>query len=227
MLIKKLFRFVFKDKQAIALKAWYNDNGDETLRLNYPGLNNSSVVMDLGGYEGQWANEIFIKYNCTVYVFEPYLPYAEGIELRFKDNSKIKVFAVGLGKTDADETLHISANRSSLFKKEGPKSEAAADYTTTIKIVKATDFIKQHGIDVISLMKINIEGGEYDLLEELIDEGTIQKIENIQVQFHDFFPAAVKRMKAIRKKLAVTHQLTYQYDFVWENWKLNAVVNTR
>ena len=30
-----------------------------------------------------------------------------------------------------------------------------------------------------------------------------------------------ERMEKIQKELAKTHQLTYQYDFVWENWKLN------
>ncbi|MDB4919418.1 FkbM family methyltransferase [Mucilaginibacter sp.] len=218
VLIKKLYRFVFKDKQALALKAWYSDNGDETLRLNYPGLNDNSIVMDLGGYEGQWANEIFLRYNCAVYVFEPYLPYAKDIELRFKGNSKIKVFSIGLGKTDTDEKLHISANRSSLFKQD--ESESDNENSTTIRIVKASAFIKEHDIDLINLMKINIEGGEYDLLDELIDEGTAHKIENIQVQFHDFFPGAIKRMKNIQRKLSKTHELTYQYELVWENWKL-------
>ena len=71
-------------------------------------------------------------------------------------------------------------------------------------------------------MKINIEGGEYELLEHLIEEKLMADIANIQVQFHDFIPGAQARMEAIQQELKKTHSLTYQYLFVWENWRLNA-----
>ena len=80
-----------------------------------------------------------------------------------------------------------------------------------------------YNIERIDLMKINIEGGEYDLLEHLIKTGWIDKIINIQVQFHDFVENAEARMLAIQNDLAKTHELTYQYKFVWENWRLKDI----
>ena len=68
-------------------------------------------------------------------------------------------------------------------------------------------------------MKINIEGGEYDLLEHFLESGFIKNINNIQIQFHDFIPNAEERMKKIQYELEKTHSLTYQYPFVWENWQ--------
>jgi len=64
-----------------------------------------------------------------------------------------------------------------------------------------------------------IEGGEYDLLEHLIKTKYIKRIKNLQVQFHDFVDQAQERMDNIQKELSKTHQLTYQYLFVWENWE--------
>lgn len=69
-------------------------------------------------------------------------------------------------------------------------------------------------------MKINIEGGEYDLLEHLIVSGFVRNIDNIQVQFHDFVDDAEHRMAVIHKNLAKTHRLSYQYPLVWENWEI-------
>lgn len=89
-----------------------------------------------------------------------------------------------------------------------------------IKLVKAADFLKENNIKTIDLMKINIEGGEYALLEHLIEAGHIKEIKNIQIQFHDFVPDADKRMCKIQSGLEETHFLTYQYRFVWENWRL-------
>lgn len=210
-IIKKVFRKIIPTKQGKRVKPWIKDNGDKTLRLNYD-LSERSIVFDLGGYEGQWASDIFSKYLCAIYVFEPSLSYANNIKSRFSKNSQIKVFQYGLGKEDKRFLLYSNDDASSVFKKDGTPNE--------IEIKKASSFIKNNSISSIDLMKINIEGGEYDLLEELIEEDTIRLIKNIQVQFHDFVPDAKSRMTKIQRRLAETHQLTYQYEFVWENWVL-------
>ena len=88
----------------------------------------------------------------------------------------------------------------------------------TVVIKKASDFIRENNIEYISLMKINIEGEEYALMENLIEEGLISIIGDIQIQFHSFVPEAKARMQAIQERLSDTHVLTYQYEFVWENW---------
>ena len=88
-----------------------------------------------------------------------------------------------------------------------------------IQLVRAADFIQQNDISTIDLIKINIEGCEYDLLDHLIESGISGDIVNIQVQFHPFVPDAETRMKRIQDQLSRTHRLTYQYPFVWENWK--------
>jgi len=79
--------------------------------------------------------------------------------------------------------------------------------------------MKKHEISIVHFMKINIEGGEYDLLEHLLESGFISSITNIQVQFHDFVPNAEVQMNKIQHELSKTHSLTYQYPFVWENWQ--------
>lgn len=91
--------------------------------------------------------------------------------------------------------------------------------------MRATDFIHENGIRVIDLMKINIEGGEQDLWEHTIDNGYVERIKNIQVQFHDFVPTSEHCMQNIQASLSQTHYLTYQYPFVWENWRIKPVEN--
>jgi len=71
---------------------WIKVDGDHTHRLNYD-LDENSVVLDFGGYEGQWASEIYCKYGSFVYIFEPYLPFAQKIIERFITNSRITVFS--------------------------------------------------------------------------------------------------------------------------------------
>lgn len=59
-----------------------------------------------------------------------------------------------------------------------------------------------------------------DLLEYLVKFPYISQITNLQIQFHDFVANAHARMLHIQNELSKTHVLTYQFPFIWENWKL-------
>ena len=109
--------------------------------------------------------------------------------------------------------ISMSDNSSSIFLK--------TDESETIQLKSIVNFIKNNNINKVDLIKINIEGGEYELLESLLENNLISIFTNIQVQFHDFLlDNGKERMNKIQENLAKTHELTYQYEFVWENWKL-------
>lgn len=204
-------KLISRIRQKIRTLAYFKANGNKTLRVNYD-LNKNSVVFDVGGYEGDWANDIFEKYACNIHIFEPVPVFAENIKKRFAGNNKIIVHQFGLSKENSEQKMSLDENSSSLYKQTGNEIE--------IKLVKADEFFLKNNIGAVDLMKINIEGGEYDLLEGLIESGLVKKIKNIQVQFHDFVPNAKQRMKRIQKLLNDTHKITYQFKFVWENWQL-------
>lgn len=202
-------RFKAEHKQMV--RKWYADGGETNLRYDYD-IGPESVVLDLGGYEGQWASDLFARYQSNIYVFEPVKDFAQQIENRFKKNDRIRIFPFGLGGSTRDETIHLSADGSSCW--------GSSDKTESIRIVGIDEWLSENGIEKIDLMKINIEGGEFELLEKMLETGSIAFIENIQVQFHNFADDSRSRMENIQQKLAQTHYPTYQYDFVWENWEI-------
>ncbi len=59
-------------------------------------------------------------------------------------------------------------------------------------------------------------------MPELLNMEIIKNIKNLQIQFHNFVDSAEEKREAIRKQLSLTHKLTYDYYFIWENWELNA-----
>lgn len=74
----------------------------------------------------------------------------------------------------------------------------------------------------IALCKINIEGGEYDLMEYILNSGLQGNVQNFQIQFHRIPKIRYKsRYENIAKKLLKTHSITWRQPFVWENWRLN------
>jgi FkbM family methyltransferase len=205
--------YIEKDRAIIERTKWYRDKGDEYLRLEY-NLNQDSIVFDIGGYVGDFAEKIFKKFGCKIYLFEPSQSFYKKCLERFKDNKNILCFNYGVGDLNGDFILsndnEASSTKRKISDKEGEK----------IKIKKISDIIEELKVNNIDLMKINIEGGEYDLLPFLINENLILKINNIQVQFHNFVPNAVKKREEITNLLKNTHKNDWSYYFVWENWSL-------
>ena len=207
-----LSRKIYQPPQELRVSQWYSDKGEKALRLNYD-LDENSIVFDLGGFEGQWASDVYSMYRCTIHVFEPVQEFAEGIENRFRRNPRINVHRFGLSNDTRVATVALQKDSSSIFK--------TGSQSCDINLIGATQFLQENQINKVDLLKINIEGGEYDLLDHLIESGFVKNVSNIQVQFHDFVPHSAQRMRAIQDGLARTHHLTYQYLFVWENWKIN------
>lgn len=202
--------YVVKNPQTISVDKWYRDGCDQRLRLDYP-LVQKSVVFDLGGYKGEWAAAIYERYQCEIFVFEPVPQFFEQIRSRFSDISNIHTFNFGLADNTKAVNLVLCAEGSSIYK--------AGGHTVQIKLKDIMEFLSENAIRTIDLIKINIEGAEYDLLERMIAEGLTLQCADIQIQFHSFIHDATARRDRIRRALNQTHYLTYDYPFVWENWR--------
>jgi FkbM family methyltransferase len=203
--------YIIRDKQYIIRRKFKKESIKLKLRTNYK-LDPSSIVFDLGGYKGEWSEEIYKKYKPTIYIFEPIKDFYVLINQKFLSNSKVKVFNYGLSNSNEKKFISLKDDASSTFL-EGNKIE--------IELKDIGDTIKNLKLSCIDLIKINIEGGEYEVLPRLIETGQISIFKNIQVQFHDFIPHAVEMRNNIRKELNKTHHLTYDYPFVFENWEIN------
>jgi FkbM family methyltransferase len=189
---------------------FYADGGDDRLRYDYD-LTPDSLVLDLGGYEGQWASDLYARRRCRIEVFEPVTKFAAAIAERFRHNPDIRVHTLALGGSTRTETLSIAGASSSAY-----KSKTA---TEDVRFVDVAQWFEEQRIGDVRLMKINIEGGEYELLERMLQCGLTARVADLQIQFHNFTPDAAERMEAIQRGLAATHRPTYQYRFVWENWR--------
>ena len=210
--LKLLYKtYIIKDEFTIEVTKWFHDKGDETLRLDYP-LTSESIVFDLGGYKGDFAFEINRKYNCHVYVYEPVKKfYLECLE-RFENNKKIKCFNYGLSDTNGKFPIGDNDDGSSIIRNN------TSSNNEEIIVKSFIDEFNHLQLSQIDLLKINIEGPEFLILPQIISHNIVQKIENIQVQFHDFYPNAVDLRKEIRNNLTKTHIEKWNYSFVWESW---------
>jgi hypothetical protein len=85
-------------------------------------------------------------------------------------------------------------------------------------LIDAARYLDESPTKEFDLVKLNIEGGEYALLERLIATEHIKRIRDLQVQFHLNVPNARRRYRSIARALRKTHRLAWRYPFVWESW---------
>lgn len=211
----QLFKlYVLRDSFSWNIKRWFAVRGDDTLRLGYA-LDKSSVVFDVGGYLGDFAENINRKFNCQVHVFEPVSSFYRHCVERFLANPSIQLHNYGLSCASGCFEIVLNSNESSFHRVDQPGTREWAELRSIGEVVA------ELGVDRIDLLKVNIEGGEFQLLPEIIRSGLIRKIRYLQIQFHNFDLDAPAARSRIRHDLSATHRQMWNYDFVWESWELN------
>lgn len=191
------------------VQRWFGDGGDDKFRYNY-NLNKDSIVFDVGGYQGKWSSKINELYNCNIFIFEPIKSYYEKLTIDFNGNQNVKIFNFGLSNKNSKISINILGDGSSIYI-DGKNKE-------TIELKSIESFIINENINSVDLLKLNVEGEEYNIMESIFESGLQNKIINYQIQFHNFIPDCDHRREQIRNKLKETHNEIYCYDFVWESW---------
>lgn len=200
----------FAARHRAMVAKWYRDGGETELRFNYP-LTRESTVFDVGGYRGRFIEEIVARYDANAYVFEPVPEFCERLVKQFRANPKVKICDYGLSNVDSVSQMKMANESSTIY--------MTGDTQAMVRLRDIHTVVREIGINRIDLIKINIEGGEYVLLRRMLETGLVSICEDIQVQFHRFYPDSQRLRSEIRGALQETHFVTYDYPFVWENWR--------
>jgi len=176
-------------------------------------LQDNPIIFDLGGYKGDWVQEALNRFhNPTIYVFEPVKRFYEIIKKRYSDNPNIKVYNLGLSDVDKIVSITVDENKSSHFIEGSAKEE--------IEIKDIKKFLFEEKIFHVDLIKINIEGEEYNLLEHLTELSEITVFKNYLIQFHPFVPNYQERRSKICDNLSTYFTRTFNFEMIFEGWTI-------
>lgn len=195
---------------------WVKDNGDYAHNLNHD-LNENSIVMDLGGYTGVWAQQIIDKYNSNIYVIEPVKEFYDILVKKFKDNPKVHLLNVGISTEDKMGFI--------CFDGDATSSNIKGDKSIEVEFNTLETIMNKFQINHIDLLQINIEGDEYDLMEYLQNNPKILKsVKKYQIQFHTNVENFLHRRNWIQQNFINNgYENNFDYPFVWESWSLNSL----
>ena len=188
---------------------WWADGAEENLRLNYI-LTPDSIVFDVGAYDGSWSVDLIRHTNIHphLFVFEPLDNMCRVVVEKLRGENVI-IIPAALSDANGEAQIHDYSHESSMHR---PGNRV-------IKTLDVGEYIEN--FPKIDLMSINVEGHEFVIVKRILDAGLIHVIDNLQIQFHTFIPGAVEMRNELRARLAVTHNETYCYPFIWESWRKN------
>ena len=187
-----------------AFYRWCGAVNTNSLLLYEADIDSNSIVIDAG-------------YNPTIHAFEPDPRNYKQLQKKADTDSRLISYEFGLG--DKNETVRMTLEflGSTIYSDSSDRREAPS---TEVKIKDIADTWKSQGFGHVDLMKINIEGAEFPLLERMIEVGLLANVGCFMIQFHEWHPGAYRRRRKIRKALSETHELDWDYHFVWEKWTL-------
>ena len=195
----------------------YGQTVDSNYGNVYTGLiSKDPVFLDLGAFKGNWSKEMVTRYGGCAHLFEVQPNLVKRLKDDLGDDMRYTVHDYGLapknelidvGSYDDGEGFSLSKSKS-------------VGISNKVELKSFKDFVEQNNIKEIDVCKINIEGSEYDLLENMIENNLHMLCRNIQVEFHRQYPVPnwYNRYNSIRNNLLKTHAPTLDYYFSWQNW---------
>lgn len=185
----------------------------ESLRYENYALGPESLVIDCGGYHGEWAKGILDMYGPVklLCVFEPIREFFEICKSTLEFYPCATVINAAVGASYRREQFGIQGGLSGKF-------NGGANGQEVVDIIDFPEWFLNH-MRVADLVKLNCEGSEFEIIPALIASEAILRIKNLQVQFHRLHDSDDEKYQEIREQLSKTHELTYDFDWVWSSWR--------
>ena len=148
-------------------------------------LDNLDLVLDIGANSGLFSLLCVNKGVKKVYAFEPNKESLINLNSVTK-NLNIEIVDKAVYTKDEDLKFYIDPTNTTIgsLSKEHLEIHANSLEEVVVPAISLKTFVKQNNIDKISLVKIDIEGAEYEIIDELEDE-VFNIIDGFLIEYHD------------------------------------------
>lgn len=195
---------------------------------------NPSVIIDGGANIGNYS--LFVhQFNpeCTVYAFEPVESTFQKLKENIQAHTNIIPVRKGLYKDNCSMEINLfkASEHSSIYDIQGLSYPSYQKLK--IDLVRGDDFIKDNNIDCIDILKLDIEGAEYDALigfENSIRNGKIKAVQfeygyinittkKLLIDYYNFFEANGFIVGKIFPRIVEFRKYDFKYeDFIGPNF---------
>lgn len=186
--------------------------GDEKFGLQWTicpaGLDSESVVYSAGvGDDISFERALVAKFGCDIVLCDP-SPVA--LKTMARPENKIPNFhfhPVAL----AGHSGHMGVSLQTDHKGETWFSRDSAEGGQQIECVDLGSLLKRNGHTHIDLLKLDIEGSEYDVVEDMVQNRLLPR--QLSIEYHHGILPGITRMKSVRsmfKLFGAGYRLVHQ-----------------
>jgi FkbM family methyltransferase len=157
-------------------------------------IKNLKTVFDIGANNGLFTLYLLNKGCEKVYAFEPNDVTENNIKSILRDYENYELIKKAVYTHDNGITFYTSENNSTIgsINRDNVVAQGYAK-ENAVESISLNTFIKQKNLDKIDLIKMDIEGAEYDIIENL--ENYIFDItDSFLIEYHGNTDGNVKRM---------------------------------
>lgn len=152
-------------------------------------LSNLDVVVDLGANVGVTSEYFINKGASEIYAVEPMItPYQfmkDNLKVKYGDMVKLRNMAIyGYNGNMKLYTSQTNSEVSTIFPEQAKKHYNEDYKKFNIPCYTLENFCKNEGIDKISLLKIDVEGSEYEIFKSTSKEFFENRVDRLILEFH-------------------------------------------
>ncbi|MGB4837368.1 MAG: FkbM family methyltransferase [Saprospiraceae bacterium] len=189
-------------------KIWLGDHDN----LSYGGfyicpsmLNKASIIYSCGiGLDISFEKDIIEKFDCMVYGFDPTPRSVEFIAKNPID--KLKFYPYGINDKNGFVGMHLPKNPEEFVSGSIMQMNHLEKNTIEVPMKKISTIMRELNHTEIDILKMDIEGAEYVVIEDLINSKI--KIRQIVLEFHHWLLPNGERKT--RKSLLNLRKLGYK-----------------
>lgn len=167
----------------------------------------SKLAIDLGANQGKYTTILAENFDHVI-AFEPNPDVFETLSKNLQHNTNVELYQQAAGTEDGTTKMFLRTEYDSdpLSYSEGTtlfstKENIDTNKSISVKIINIVQFIERLDQE-IGIIKIDIEGAEIPILESLLDSPSLQRIEYIFVETHEFkIPELYRRTVGLRKRV--------------------------
>ena len=185
-------------------------------------LNQDSVVYSIGiGQDASFDQSLMDRYGLRVYAYDPTPKSIEWVRSNLQDE---RFLFQPIALSDNDGVLNFHEPDPKAADQVSASVHQCHDASKSFEVPCQTlrTMFDANGHASCDILKMDIEGAEYPVLEQLCKSGLIGKVKQLLVEFHHFFTgigiektnSTVRELRRSGFKIAWISRTNHEYLFV-------------
>jgi len=162
-------------------------------------LNSNSVVYSFGiGQDISFDRAIIEKHGCEVFAFDP-TPKSINWVNQQEISERFRFFELGISSNSGPVDFFLPKNRNHVSGSMISQNNINLKEKVIVEMRTMQDILKELNHTHIDVLKMDIEGEEYDVIDNILDNNIA--VDQILVEFHDRFfnDGTIKSLQTVKK----------------------------